>query len=192
VVWTAGRHPPRDRTILYDVGPDTGLVTPGEGGGAVLFSASDNQNFVDSVSFRRDRVISGLNVYTSSSHLPLVGTHIHVKILLDAGGVPGAPLVELDVVPTSITFLGTFATANGQAADVHKVNLRFDPVQLNGGTTYWVGASGLRFDAGLYGVLGGVDGQMMLFSGDTLVGPAPALFGDLMFQLLSSPRRTSR
>jgi hypothetical protein len=157
----------------------------------VLFSSSDNQNFVDSVSLGHDTVVSGLNVYTSSSHLPLVGTHFHVKILHDDGGVPGAPLAELDVMPTSITFLGTFPTATGQTADVHQVHLRFDPVQLEGGVTYWVGASGLNFDAGLYGVLGGGDGQMMLFSGDTLVGPAPPLFGDLMLQLLSPPRLTS-
>jgi probable HAF family extracellular repeat protein len=192
VFWTDGRQPLLDRTIIHDVGPDTGLVTPGEGRGSVLFSASNSQNFVDSVSFGRDTVISGLNVYTSSSHLPLVGTHVHVKFFLDAGGAPGGSLAELDLVPTSITFLGTFPTIGGETADVHKVNLRFDPIQLKGRATYWVGASGLNFDSGLYGVLGGGDGQMMLFDGDTLMGPAPVQFGDLMFQLLSPPRQTSR
>jgi hypothetical protein len=35
-------------------------------------------------------------------------------------------------------------------------------------------------------VLGAGDGQMMVFSGDTLMGPAPAVFGDLMLQLQSA------
>jgi probable HAF family extracellular repeat protein len=192
VVWTDDRQPMRDRAIIHDIGPDTGLVTPGEGRGSVLFSASNSQNLVDSVSFRRDTAVSGLNVYTSSSHLPLLGTHMHVKILRDTGGVPGAPIAELDVVPTSITFMGALPTSGGQTTDVHKVTLRFDPIQLTGRATYWVGASGLNFDAGIYGVLGGGDGQMMVFDGDTLVGPAPAEFGDLMFQLLSPSRQTSR
>ena len=49
-----------------------------------------------------------------------------------------------------------------------------------------MGASGLDFDAGVYGVLGAGDGQMMVFSGETLVGPAPSQFGDLMLQLQST------
>ena len=183
VIWTERGLPLRDRTIVWDFGPETGLLTPPEGAGAVLFSASNNQNFVEAVSFRRDTAITGLNVFTSSSHLPLLGTHFRVKILTDDGGVPGAPLRVFDVAPTSVTFAGMFPTAGGQMTDVHRVSLRFAPIELQGGATHWVGASGLDFDAGTYGVLGAGDGLMMMFSGDTLVGPAPPFFGDLMFQL---------
>ena len=110
-----------------------------------------------------------------------------MKILTDDGGVPGAPLRVFDVAPTSITFAGIFPTAGGQMTDVYRVSLRFAPIELQGGATHWVGASGVDFDAGTYGVLGAGDGQMMVFSGDTLVGPAPPFFGDLMLQLSTRP-----
>ena len=186
VIWTARERLLRDRTIVWDFGPGTGLATPAEGNGVVFFSASNNQNFVDAVSFGHDTEITGLNVFTSSSHLPLVGTHFRVKILADVGGMPGAPLLEVDVEPTAITFAGLFPAAGGAMTDVYRVNLRFPPITLQGQTTYWVGASGLDFDAGAYGVLGAGDGQMMAFSGETRVGPAPSQFGDLMLQLQSA------
>ena len=53
VIWTERDRPLRDRTIVWDFGPETGLLTPPEGAGVVLFSASNNQNFVDAVSFRQ-------------------------------------------------------------------------------------------------------------------------------------------
>ena len=188
VIWTERLRLLHEPDLVLDFGPDSGPLTPGDGGGVTLFSASNSQNFVDRVFFRRDTEITGLNVFTSSSHLPLLGTHFRVKILQDESGVPGAPLAEFDVEPTSVAFVGMFPTSGGQTTDVHRVRLRFNPVHLDGGATYWVGASGLNFDAGAYGVLGAGDGQMMLFDGNTLVGPAPAFFGDLMFQLVSDSR----
>ena len=188
VVWTERLRLLHEPGLVFDFGPDSGPVTPGEGRGAALFSASNSQNFVDRVFFRRDREITGLNVFTSSSHLPLLGTHFRVKILQDESGVPGAPVAEFDVEPTSVAFVGMFTTSGGQTTDVHRVRLRFNPIHLEGGAAYWVGASGLNFDAGAYGVLGAGDGQMMMFDGNTLVGPAPAFFGDLMFQLVSNSR----
>ena len=185
VIWTERLRLVREPDLVLDVGPGSGPLTPAEGRCAVLFNASNNQNFVDRVFFRRDTEITGLNIFTSSSHLPLLGTHLRVKILQDNAGVPGAPLAEFDVEPTSVTFVGMFPTSGGQLADVHRVRLRFNPVHLEAGTPYWVGASGLNFDSGLYGVLGAGDGQMMMFLGDTLIGPAPAFFGDLLFELVS-------
>jgi probable HAF family extracellular repeat protein len=188
VMWTERLRLLREPDLVLDFGPGSGPVTPGVGSGAALFSASNGQNFVDRVFFRRDMEITGLNVFTSSSHLPLLGTHFRVKILRDESGVPGAPLAEFDAEPTSVTFVGEFATSGGQTTDVHRVRLRFNPIHLEGRAAYWVGASGLNFDAGAYGVLGAGDSQMMMFDGSTLIGPAPGFFGDLMFQLVSDPR----
>ena len=186
VIWTEHLELARDRTIVWDVGPLRGVATPAEGGGTVLFSASNNQNFVDAVTFHRDIEITGLNFFTSSSHMPLVGTHVRVKILADEWGMPGAPIAQFDVAPTSITLVGMFTAAGGTLTDVHRVNVQFPPVALHGGAKYWIGASGLDFDAGIYGVLGAGDGQMMMLNGDELLGPAPPEFGDLMLQLQAS------
>lgn len=183
VIWTEHLEIARDRTIVWDVGPLRGVATPPEGGGTVLFSASNNQNFVDAVTFHRDLEITGLNFFTSSSHMPLVGSHVRVKILADQWGMPGAPIAQFDVTPTSITLAGMFTAAGGTITDVHRVNVKFPPVALQAETKYWIGASGLDFDAGIYGVLGAGDGQMMMLTGDELLGPAPPAFGDLMLQL---------
>jgi probable HAF family extracellular repeat protein len=183
VIWTEHPELARDRSIVWDVGPLRGAATPAEGGGTVLFSASNSQNFVDAVTFHRDIEITGLNFFTSSSHMPLVGSHVRVKILADAWGMPGAPIAEFDVPPTSITLVGLFTASGGTITDVHRVNVRFPPVALQAETKYWIGASGVGFDAGIYGVLGAGDGQMMMLSGDELIGPAPPAFGDLMLQL---------
>lgn len=183
VIWTERENLGRDRSLVWDVGPQRGRATPPEGAGTVLFSASNNQNFVDAVTFRTDVEITGLNVFTSSSHLPLVGTHFRVKVLADDWGVPGAPIAEFDVPVNNITLVGIFAAAGGTLTDVHRVNLRFPPILLQAHHTYWIGASGLEFDAGIYGVIGAGNGQMMVLSGETLIGPAPPEFGDLMIQL---------
>ena len=54
VMWTERLRLLHEPGLVLDFGPDSGPLTPGEGLGAVLFSASNSQNFVDRVFFRRD------------------------------------------------------------------------------------------------------------------------------------------
>lgn len=190
VIWIDRREPIQEPGIVWNFGPETGRLTPGEGGGAVLFNASTLQNFADSVRFSRTTRVTGINVYTSSSHLPFVGPQLRVRILADQNGLPGAPIAEFNVAPTNITYVGLFKTTAGQLSDVHRVRLDFPAVTFDARRTYWIGASGLGFDAGLYGVVRPGDGRMAAFSGETLVGLAPAGFGDMMFQLFSRPGQT--
>jgi hypothetical protein len=174
VLWT--HRPGTQPSIVWDYGPDTGLATPPEGGGSVLVNVSNGQNFADSVSFSKDTPVSGLSFYTSGSRLPMGGTHYHVKFLIDEGGRPGPALAEFDVMAQSIDFIGVFTTTAGNSTDVHRVSLQFPPVLLPKRTTYWVGAAGLLFDAGLYGVVGPGDEQMAFLDGSTLIGDAVHLW----------------
>src|SRR5438105_1777705 len=54
-------------SIVWDFGPVTGLLRPKEGGSSVLVNASTGQNFSDSVSFPKQTLVTGYNLFTAGS-----------------------------------------------------------------------------------------------------------------------------
>jgi hypothetical protein len=172
--------------ILWDYGPGTGLVMPPEGNSSVVVNYWNFQYFADAVTFPDATRVIGFNAFTGMSHLQLFSTW-HVTFWQDAGGSPGNVLTQFNVyVDNQVEFLGDYPTTGGMTTDVYAIKLRFPEVILAPGVTYWVGAAGLNYDAGTYGVAGPGDGRMAFFSGGGFLYTYD-LWGDQMFQLVGVP-----
>ena len=175
--------------VVWDFGPTTGETTPPEGNGTVLVNASNDQNLADLVMFSTETTITGYSLFTASSHLPpnnpQYGPFL-VRFWADNNGRPGAVLREVQVNTAPLEPLGNFLTTAGNTTDVHRISLNFEPVVLAANTRYWVGASGLNYDVGTYGVVAPGDGQMAQMSGANFQTLISGVFGDLMFQLVGT------
>jgi len=172
--------------IVWDFGPATGLLTPQEGGSSAFVNMSNGQNFSDSVSFATDTFIKGYNLFTAGSRSVNFDKPFCVRFWADNAGRPGSLVDEVDLIPSGVKFVGNFKTISGQMTDVYQISLVFAPVLLNAHTTYWVGASGLNYDVGTYGVVAPGDGRFAQMSEDS-VSWVGSQFGDLSFQLVAVP-----
>jgi len=172
--------------IVWDFGPSTGLLTPPEGGSSAFGNLSSGQNYLDSVIFPTDTYISGYNLFTAGSRSENFDEQFLVLFWTDKNGGPFSVIGQMTMNASDVEFLGNYATTGGHMTDVYEISLRFAPILLHANTRYWVGASGLIFDMGTYGVVGPGDGGRMLMSGGIAVG-WDNQFGDLAFQLVSVP-----
>ncbi|CAN5462199.1 hypothetical protein BH11PSE9_BH11PSE9_22720 [soil metagenome] len=158
--------------VVWDQGPATGLTT------GSFVNETDGQNFADAVRFDADTVVTGLNFFTGERLAAHSGAYdFRIKFLADAANAPGALMMSTDV--------GFVSSAFDVTPDINEYRFTFAPVTLRAATTYWVGVSGIGFDAGQAAVAAPGDGQMAQFAGGTLQYQAVPV-GDQMFQLTSA------
>lgn len=169
VLALAAAVPATAQTVVFDQGPTTGT------NGGCWSNFTTGQNFADKATLTAATQISAISIYTCQA--PATGT-VHVKILADGAGVPGAVLYSEDKTPTS--------WAADSASGGYKIRVVLTtPFTANAGVTYWYGVSGNGTDISQYSVLTPGDGHMAQFSGTAYGFATPV--GDQMFQLEGGP-----
>jgi hypothetical protein len=169
-IWSQ-RPLPASESVVWNQGPGTGNAF------GYLTNQEGIQTLWDSVFLPTSTFVSGFNLFTSPSALPLGGNLYRVSFRLDNQGLPGATFSRQDVAAQSVGYV---------SPDVYQISLRFEPLLLTAGTTYWVGATSLGFDCGQNLIVAPGDGKMAVQGG---MGGVPFLLndGDQMFQLVAVP-----
>lgn len=140
------------------------------------------QHFGDSFMLDSDASIVAMDLY-SGDIWGAVGDLVSIQLWADDGGSPGALLTEFTEAITAID-------TDGARGDTNRKYVEFTTaLNLMGGTTYWIGMSGVGFELAALG-LGNPgapdDGSMAQFNGDTFSFQSENL-GDLAFRLHSVP-----
>lgn len=150
--------------LIFDQGPTTGSNA------GCWSNYTTSQNFAERATLADTTNVTSIRIFTCIG--PQSGS-VTLKILTDAGGVPGSYLVYESVFPsewTSEPTGGYRVTANLTT-----------PFAAQAGQTYWYGMSGDGFELGQYSVQTPDNGQMAQFSGSAYGSMAGV--GDQMFQL---------
>lgn len=150
--------------LVFDQGPTTGS----NAGCWSNYTAS--QNFAEHATLAATTNITSIRIFTCIG--PQSGT-VTIKILDDAGGVPGNYLIYESVFPTE--WVSEPTGGYRVTADLSS------PFTAQAGQTYWYGLSGDGFEMGQYSVQTPDNGQMAQFSGSSY-GSMTSV-GDQMFQL---------
>lgn len=156
-------------SLLWDYGMSTGAY----GGSWVNQTAS--QNFAEQVSFGSNVTVTRFTYFTNFD--PSSFGTMTVKLLDDAGGIPGTFLDTQSITMTGFNFEGVFSGNNIWSVDLDLTT----PYNLNAGTTYWIGASGDGFEAAQVSLMAPGDGQMAQFNAGTYSFSTGV--GDQAFQL---------
>ena len=153
---------------------------PGNGDTVCCWSNfSNSQNFADSFTLPTNSRITEFNLFTGNFP-PIPGGRYDVHLYGDSGGVPGSLIGSQSVSASSFSFYGTF---NG--VDIYEAVIPIAAINVLGGVQYWIGASGIGFEAGQVSLKGPGDpgdGQMAQFSGPAF--QAMVTIGDQSFQLI--------
>src|SRR5579871_3189378 len=114
--------------LLFDQGMSTGSW------GGSWQNQTAGQNFADVATFSHSVSITQYIYYTNFD--PSTFGTMHVKVLADAGGVPGSLITSQDVSVSSFAVDGVYS-----GNTVYNVTLNLSTINLSAGT-YWFGASG--------------------------------------------------
>lgn len=169
--------------IVLDHSPgtfDTATLRPSDDGN--WSNSRDFQHFGDSFTLAADASISAMDLY-SGDVWGAVGDIVSIQLWGDNAGEPGALLAEFTEAITAIDTDGARGNTNRKYVEFTSM------LDLMGGTTYWIGMSGVGFELAALG-LGGAgapdDGSMAQFNGDTFSFQSTNL-GDLAFRLHAVP-----
>lgn len=169
--------------IILDWSPgtyDTADLRPSDSGN--WSNLRDGQHFADSFTLAENAAIFAMDLYSGTSW-GSVGDLVSIQLWADDGGTPGALLAEF-IEDISLIDL------EGARGDTNRKYVEFtDLLMLTGGTTYWIGMSGVTGQLAQLG-LGGAgapqDGGMAQFSGDSFSFMATTI-GDMAFRLHAVP-----
>ena len=155
------------QSLVFDYGPLSGT------NGGCWSNSQAGQNFAEQFSFTEDTTVNRIDIFTCSN---LPGSSVHIKILSDAGGDPGAILYQEDQIPASWT---------SESSGGYRVTCNLTtPFVAQANTTYWIGVAGNDSSINQYSVLTPGDGHMAQFSGTSFSFHTSV--GDMMFQLYSN------
>ena len=157
--------------VILDRSPDAFPGADFSPGSAGNFSnIRSGQHFADDFSFASNAVLTGMDIY-SGVQFAAVGDTVTIQLFADATGSPGAILAEFTETIDLIDFEGISATTESNRKHVDFTS----PLNLVGGTTYWIGMSGGSTTAALqlgHLMLEGAgapdDGTVAQFSNNTL------------------------
>jgi hypothetical protein len=156
--------------------------SPGTTGATVSVpyeNLSSTQNFADRVLFPNAALLTGMDIYTSTTVFPSVGQAAMVRVWAGSPAAPGDLLVGFT---TSISAIDSQGAVDG----VVRLHADFtSPVSLAADTTYWIGMSSEGRDFGQIGLFAPNapdDGLMQQFNGLIPQGP-PRAIGDMAFRL---------
>jgi hypothetical protein len=142
---------------------------------------SNSQSFADSFILPTNSSITGFNLFTGN-YPPIPGGRYNVHLYADNGGVPGSLIGSQNVSASSFSFYGSFNNLN-----VYEAVIPISAINVLGGVRYWIGASGIGFEAGQLSLKGPGDpgdGQMARIEGFSF--QAMVTVGDQSFQLVGS------
>jgi hypothetical protein len=154
---------------LFDYGPGTGAPN------GCWANVTSYTNFAESFTFSTATTVDRVRIWTC---LEFRDTPVHLKILADAAGSPGAFLYEESRLPDS--WVADIGSSSPYATHTITVSLA-EPFRAAAGAKYWIGVSG-ETEIGQASLIGPGDGAMAQFDGRTFVS-LPGI-GDMMFQLL--------
>lgn len=141
--------------IVWDWSPSATGATVTNNNWTNIFGA---QYFGEIVQFAGSTVVSGMDIYMTTSY-GAVGNAVKVSIWADAGGgVPGALLDTVSALVSEVDL-------DGAVAGNHRVHADFSGFTMLGGVGYLIGMAGdgvLLTQTGLSGIAGG-DGRVAQF-----------------------------
>ncbi|RJP41150.1 MAG: hypothetical protein C4547_01865 [Phycisphaerales bacterium] len=151
--------------VIWDYGHDAGRTN------GCWANTTAGQNFAERVIWETNQTVTAMRIFTCIAKRD--GT-VHIKILADNGGVPGAVVAAFDVTPDSW---------EPDHTGENVVTASFGPVNLDANTPYWIGMSGNGFELGQHALNPGPENnQMAQFSGPNYSFMTGV--GDQKFQLL--------
>jgi|WetSurSiteA1Bulk_404760.scaffolds.fasta_scaffold45143_1 hypothetical protein len=152
--------------LIFDYGPLSGSL-----GNSNWTNQQSSQNFAEQFSFSTTTTITRVDIFTGTNS---PGSSVHIKVLSDASGSPGAYLYEEDQIPASWTL---------DPGGVYRVTCNLTtPFIAQANTVYWIGVAGNFPGMTQASVLSPGDGEMAQFNGSTFVYFTTGV-GDMMFQL---------
>jgi hypothetical protein len=153
--------------LIFDYGPLSGSY------GYTWINDQSSQNFAERCSFPTTTTVTRIDIFTS---LNLPGSSVHIKILSNAGGVPGSYLYEEDQIPASWEL---------NPSGLYRVVCNLStPFVAQASAIYWIGVAGNNSSIGQTAVIAPGDGRMAVFNGSTYAYSTDV--GDMMFQLYGS------